>query len=108
LQRWTDNRIVVIGVYFDDSDLDAVKKDLRARYNMKDLGSLSSVFVMEIHRDKSGIYVSQAKHIREMMEAIPGQYLQERVTPMRMDFDHQAESRPFANSSLFRSILGMR
>ncbi|POM69814.1 Uncharacterized protein PHPALM_13866 [Phytophthora palmivora] len=54
--KWIEDRIVIITVYVDDKmiigtreDIDQVKKMLRARFSIKDLGRVHYLLGMEVH-----------------------------------------------------------
>lgn len=58
--------IVIIGASTDTIQL--VKKDLSARFKVKDLGNLRHFLGLEIARNKSGIFISQRQYVLKLLE----------------------------------------
>lgn len=71
-----EGKIVVLIVYADDIilngddffELGRLKKALASEFEIKDLGPLIYFLGMEFARSKKGIFVSQRKHILDLLE----------------------------------------
>jgi hypothetical protein len=76
-RRGKDDNILLVGVYVDDlvitgtkeAKVKAFKEEMKATFQMSDLGLLSLYLGIEVHQDSSGISLHQtayAKHIVEL------------------------------------------
>ncbi|XP_062082482.1 uncharacterized mitochondrial protein AtMg00810-like [Humulus lupulus] len=80
---------------------------LNAMFSLKDLGPLHYFLGIEVHRDETGLYLSQAKYIKELLTRTAMLHLKPCSTPMTVGkalskTDGEALKQP----TLYRSIIG--
>jgi hypothetical protein len=72
----TEKDIVLLGVYVDDilvgeKDVEAVihiKESLKNEFEIEEIGELREVFGMKVSQTPEGIFLSQTKHIRQLLQ----------------------------------------
>src|SRR5260370_13083225 len=90
---WAKDKVkVIIPVYVDDltlacnnlSALNELKSQLKAKFEMRDLGELKYILGLEIKRDRSKqkIYVSQHKHTLDILRRFNHDHSRPVVTPL--------------------------
>lgn len=109
------NDYVFILVYVDDllvvasnpSLVASFTKALSGQFPVKDLGPLHYFLGVEVHRDETGIYLSQTKYIHDLVQRANMDKFKAVNTPMATTFNSAAEqSLDFPDIQLYRSILG--
>ena len=90
----TPNHKVIICSYVDDiliisrdiSDINATKRMLERKFNMKDLGVMDVILGIRIHRTPQGLALSQSHYIKKVLDKF--KYLEFGIanTPLDMSF----------------------
>jgi hypothetical protein len=75
-QQGKDGNALLVGVYVDDlvitdtkeAEVEAFKEEMKASFQMSDLGLLSFYLGIEVHQDSSGISLRQTTYAKRIVE----------------------------------------
>ncbi|CAL1374789.1 unnamed protein product [Linum trigynum] len=113
--RRSSHGLTVLLIYVDDMvisgddtlGIQTLTKDLRAAFNLKELGDLSYFLGLEIHRSPTGLFVSQQKYIVDLLETAQMDTCQPCSTPMEQNLKLcRDDGDLLPDGSLYRSIVG--
>jgi hypothetical protein len=120
---WAKDHVkVIIPVYVDDltlacnnlAALTALKDQLKAKFDMRDLGELNYILGLEVHRNrpKRTIWLSQHKHTLDILQRFHHEHCRPVVTPLDPDItlskieDMSQEEKDFMQSVPYLSAVG--
>lgn len=117
VQSASDSFLFILLLYVDDiiltgnsqDILHAFLHDLQVTFAMKDLGSLSYFLGIEVTKTATGLHLSQAKYISDVLEKSGMGTCKPSSTPvaLRSSNTQQSDTTAFENPQFFRSIVGL-
>ncbi|XP_062075781.1 uncharacterized mitochondrial protein AtMg00810-like [Humulus lupulus] len=111
----TPQVVILVLIYVDDiivtgnssSDLKKFTTRLNDHFALKDLGPLSFFLGIEVHRDDTGIYLNQARYIKELLIKTGMKHLKPCSTPMIVGkMLSKSDGEPLDNPTAYRSVIG--
>lgn len=111
----TSHSITIMVVYVDDiiltgddpSLIQQLKQHLHQVFNIKDLGTLSYFFGIEVFYVPQGIILSQKKFSSELIQDYDLTLFKRAVTSLTVNFKfQQSYSPPFSDPTSYRSLVG--
>jgi len=113
--RGRGQKRLIVGIYVDDliitggdvDELQAFKDDMKARFQMSDLGALSYYLGIEVHQACSGITISQERYALKLLERAGMLGCNPTSTPMepRLKLLKESTAAP-VDATNYRSIVG--
>ncbi|XP_062075014.1 uncharacterized mitochondrial protein AtMg00810-like [Humulus lupulus] len=106
--------IIMVLIYVDDMIVTGNNKEklqqfdakLNSEFALKDLGPLIFFLGIEMHRDDTGLYLNQSKHIKELLSRTEMQHLKSCSTPMTAGkVLSKIDGEPLSNPTTYRSII---
>ena len=113
--KQSDSHIVIVGLYVDDlivsgsspAGIENFKGEMTRKFDMSDLGFLSSYLSIEVKQGKKFIFLSQTSYAQRLLEHANLGECNVVATPLeaRVKFTHE-EGGSRVNSTLYRSLIG--
>jgi hypothetical protein len=88
------------------SFLDHVISLLRNEFSMTDLGSLHHFLGIAVHRDTSGLFLSQRQYVLDLLNRAGMTDCQSSRTPVDTSSKLSSAGEPFSDPTLYRSLTG--
>ena len=113
--KGNDKERVLVGIYVDDliitgpreEKIEKFKEEMKEKFEMTDLGLLSSYLGMEVRQTKANIFLSQRAYINHVLKAFKMDECNAIQTPMEVHLKLQRENQgKLVNSTNFRSLIG--
>ena len=115
--RHNGSGILIIALYVDDlliagnskSEIDAIKKELSDRFEMKDLGEAKVMLGIEIKRDRRNrqLFVSQSEYTQQVLERFGMSNSKHISTPMDRSYEELVnQDSPAAENIPYRQVIG--
>ncbi|GAA0157872.1 transmembrane signal receptor [Lithospermum erythrorhizon] len=109
----TDECFMVLMVYVDDillvgnseEHIKAVKLHLDREFTIKDLGLLKYFLGIEIARSNAGIFISQRKHVRDIVHYMKLQDAHKVASPLQVDWQSYDSNSPLLDDPLYRRLI---
>ena len=113
--KGSDKERVLVGIYVDDliitgpreEKICKFKEEMKEKFEMTDLGLLSSYLGMEVKQSKANIFLSQRTYINHVLKAFKMDECNAIQTPMEVHLKLQRENQgKLVNSTNYRSLIG--
>jgi hypothetical protein len=111
----TTNSVMILVLYVDDllitgssaSTISLVKDILHDRFSMMDMGPLHFFLGLEISQDASGIKISQAKYVRDLLDRFHMTDCKSAPTPFLSGIRlEDGGDTPLVDNTLYRQLVG--
>jgi hypothetical protein len=95
-QRGSGGKALLVGVYVDDlvitgtkeAEVAAFQEEMKATFQMSDLGSFSFYLGIEVHQDDSGVTLQQTAYAKRIVELVRLIDCNPALTPMEKRLKH--------------------
>ncbi|KAK9074370.1 hypothetical protein SSX86_006968 [Deinandra increscens subsp. villosa] len=109
-----DSCILYLLVYVDDLILTGNQEDtiatfitkLHHEFAIKDLGNLSYFLGLEVISNTSGLFLSQTRYARDILERAKMLDAKPMATPLASNITFTTSGQPFEDPTLYRSLVG--
>ncbi|XP_047260071.1 uncharacterized mitochondrial protein AtMg00810-like, partial [Capsicum annuum] len=91
----------------DSSLITSLQQQLKDSFHMKDLGTLTYILGLEVHRDSSGVFLNQHKYTQDLISLAGLQDSSSMDTPLELNVKYrQEEGDLLPDPTIFRQLVG--
>jgi hypothetical protein len=113
-RRGNEGNVLLVGIYVDDlvitdtkdAEVVAFKEEMKATFQMSDLGLLSFYLGIEVHQDDSGITLRQTAYAKRVIELAGLTDCNPALTPMEERLKLSRDSTTEVDATQYRRLVG--
>ncbi|XP_021309131.1 uncharacterized protein LOC110432675 [Sorghum bicolor] len=113
-RRGSGGNALLVGVYIDDlvitsikdAEVATFKEEMKATFQMSDMGPLSFYLGIEVHQDDSGITLRQTAYAKRVVELVGLTDCNPALTPMEERLKLSRDSTMEVDATQYRHLVG--